>query len=134
MDIIGLKFDMVYTNTKSLRYGHVMVMADQDHDGSHIKGLVINFLHRFWPSLFNCKGFICEFITPIVRFSVHPLSQDLILILLNEDRRAGTLVPFLAFSVSPATHCCHSIGRYTSTQERLLACTNPAMFDAVFSL
>jgi len=26
-------------------------MADQDNDGSHIKSLVINFIHHFWPSL-----------------------------------------------------------------------------------
>ncbi len=35
-----------YTDTKSLRYGHLMIMTDQDHDGSHIKGLLINMLHH----------------------------------------------------------------------------------------
>ena len=42
--ILGLKFQMEYTeeNIKTLRYGHLMIMADQDHDGSHIKGLVVN--------------------------------------------------------------------------------------------
>ena len=34
-----------------LRYGRVMIMADQDHDGSHIKGLVLNLFHHFWPAL-----------------------------------------------------------------------------------
>lgn len=42
-------------------------MTDQDHDGSHIKGLVINFVSTFWPSLLKCPGFIQEFATPIVK-------------------------------------------------------------------
>ena len=42
-------------------------MADQDHDGSHIKGLLINFLHHFWPSLLKIDGFLKQFITPIVK-------------------------------------------------------------------
>jgi DNA topoisomerase-2 len=67
IDILGLRFGVEYANAKTLRYGHVMVMADQDHDGSHIKGLVINFLHAYWPSLFRIPGFMCEFITPIVK-------------------------------------------------------------------
>ena len=69
VDIMGLKFGMEYNedNMKTLRYGHLMIMADQDHDGSHIKGLVINFIHHFWPSLLNVKGFLQQFITPIVK-------------------------------------------------------------------
>ena len=50
-----------------MRYGHLMIMADQDHDGSHIKGLLINFLHHFWPSLLRIDGFLKQFITPIVK-------------------------------------------------------------------
>ncbi len=69
IDIMGLKFGVVYdeTNIKTLRYGHLMIMADQDHDGSHIKGLVINFIHHFWPSLLDIPGFLQQFITPIVK-------------------------------------------------------------------
>ena len=44
-----------------------MIMADQDFHGSHIKGLVINFVHHFWPSLLDCLGFLQQFITPIVK-------------------------------------------------------------------
>lgn len=36
--ILGLKFNHTYEDTKQLRYGHLMIMTDQDHDGSHIKG------------------------------------------------------------------------------------------------
>jgi DNA topoisomerase-2 len=44
-----------------------MIMTDQDHDGSHIKGLIINFIHHFWPSLFEMRGFMKEFVTPIIK-------------------------------------------------------------------
>jgi DNA topoisomerase-2 len=67
LQIMGLKPGMEYTDTKPLRYGHLMVMADQDYDGSHIKGLVLNFIHHFWPSLLKIPGFMLEFITPIVK-------------------------------------------------------------------
>ncbi|RQM18731.1 hypothetical protein DD237_000945 [Peronospora effusa] len=67
--ILGLKYGENYESTKGLRYGHLMIMADQDHDGSHIKGLVINLIHHFWPSLLRLDGFLQEFITPIVKCS-----------------------------------------------------------------
>ncbi|CAG8440195.1 3052_t:CDS:10 [Diversispora eburnea] len=63
--ILGLQHDKVYTSLDELRYGHLMIMTDQDHDGSHIKGLIINFLDRFYPSLMKIPGFLKEFITPI---------------------------------------------------------------------
>ncbi len=65
--IMGLKFNQTYSNTQSLRYGHLMIMTDQDHDGSHIKGLIINFIHHFWGSLLQIPNFLVEFITPIVK-------------------------------------------------------------------
>lgn len=39
----------------------------QDHDGSHIKGLIINFLSYYSPSLLEIPGFLNEFITPIIK-------------------------------------------------------------------
>ncbi|KAJ3321673.1 DNA topoisomerase 2 [Boothiomyces sp. JEL0866] len=65
--ILGLQQGKVYNDTNSLRYGHLMIMTDQDHDGSHIKGLIINFFDHFWPSLLKIPGFLLEFITPIVK-------------------------------------------------------------------
>ena len=67
--IIGLEFGKRYgddSGRKLLRYGHLMIMADQDQDGSHIKGLVINFIHHNWPELLRVD-FVREFITPIVK-------------------------------------------------------------------
>lgn len=69
--IIGLQYKKKYTSEdelKSLRYGKVMIMTDQDQDGSHIKGLIINFIHHNWPDLLKLN-FLEEFITPIVKVS-----------------------------------------------------------------
>ena len=71
--ILGLQQGKDYSDAaalKSLRYGHLMIMTDQDHDGSHIKGLIINFIHCYWPSLLKHTGenaFLREFVTPIVK-------------------------------------------------------------------
>jgi DNA topoisomerase-2 len=67
---LGLDFSKSYANGlqgENLRYGKIMLMCDQDHDGSHIKGLIINFLHRFWPNLLKLEGFVQVFVTPIVK-------------------------------------------------------------------
>jgi len=65
--ILGLRHGVEYKDVADLRYGHLLIMADQDHDGSHIKGLLVNFIHHFWPSLLTVPGFMQQFITPIVR-------------------------------------------------------------------
>eukprot|EP00931_Biecheleriopsis_adriatica_P084090 TRINITY_DN5779_c0_g1_i2.p1 TRINITY_DN5779_c0_g1~~TRINITY_DN5779_c0_g1_i2.p1 ORF type:complete len:1439 (-),score=388.65 TRINITY_DN5779_c0_g1_i2:164-4435(-) len=67
LQIIGLDLKRQYDTTAGLRYGSIMLMTDQDHDGSHIKGLLINLVHYWWPSLAKMNGFLKEFITPIVK-------------------------------------------------------------------
>mmetsp|Transcript_94572 Transcript_94572/g.149536 ORF Transcript_94572/g.149536 Transcript_94572/m.149536 type:complete len:1243 (-) Transcript_94572:166-3894(-) len=70
--ILGLDFSKGQdydSELKGLRYGSIMIMADQDLDGSHIKGLIINLIHAWWPSLAKMPGFIKEFFTPIVKVS-----------------------------------------------------------------
>ena len=64
--IIGLQQGVKYTDLKQLRYGHLMIMADADNDGSHIKGLVLNMIHMWWPELIDL-GFLVSMITPIIK-------------------------------------------------------------------
>jgi len=65
--IIGLKQGKVYQDTSELRYGSVIILTDQDPDGSHIKGLIINMFEVFWPSLLQIDGFIKTINTPIIK-------------------------------------------------------------------
>lgn len=65
--ILGLKLGVKYTSTDSLRYGHVILVTDQDLDGSHIKGLSINLFHSKWPELSRLPTFIGYMNTPIVK-------------------------------------------------------------------
>jgi DNA topoisomerase-2 len=77
ISILGLDFDKKYDTLEErseLRYGHVMLMTDQDDDGSHIKGLVINFFRHFWPKLLKPavdqaidRPFLSSFVTPLLK-------------------------------------------------------------------
>jgi len=64
--ILGLEHGKEYKSRGQLRYGRVMIMADQDHDGSHIKGLIMNLFHTEWPSLLRI-GFVCTLLTPLLK-------------------------------------------------------------------
>jgi len=63
----GKSYDTIEDVYKSLRYGKVIFMTDQDLDGSHIKGLGINLFQTEWPSLANIPGFIGFMNTPILK-------------------------------------------------------------------
>ena len=71
--ILGLEERKVYADMndvhKNLRYSKVLIMTDQDLDGSHIKGLCINLFHFKWPSLTKIPGFVSFMNTPILKAS-----------------------------------------------------------------
>lgn len=65
--IMGLKQDVVYKDVSKLRYGKIIILTDQDVDGSHIKGLIINMFQYFWPELLQIDGFIQTLSTPLLK-------------------------------------------------------------------
>ncbi len=89
--ILGLKEGCKHEEGEGLRYGSIIILTDSDAgaaarsshengaerlthpmrrdafaDGSHIRGLILNFLHFKWPELAK-SGFVRVLQTPIVR-------------------------------------------------------------------
>jgi len=73
--ILGLKHKTVYEDTKKLRYGKILILTDQDDDGHHIKGLLMNMLHRFWSSLLKLD-FIQSMATPLIKAYKNGKNKD----------------------------------------------------------
>jgi len=74
--ILGLEQNKKYTDVSQLRYGSIMIMTDQDHDGSHIKGLIFNIFQSMWHELYEISGFLTSMLTPIIKAS--SLKKDVI--------------------------------------------------------
>lgn len=53
-------------NKANLRYGQIAITTDQDLDGFHIRGLLINNFMKFWPEILE-MGMVYFFNTPIVK-------------------------------------------------------------------
>ena len=62
--ILGLKQTTKTIN--ELRYGKILILTDQDHDGIHIKGLLMNMFACYWEHLLK-EGFLITMYTPIVK-------------------------------------------------------------------
>jgi DNA topoisomerase-2 len=65
--ILGLEQNKKYADLSQLRYGSIMIMTDQDHDGSHIKGLIFNIFQSMWHELYEIPGFLTSMLTPIIK-------------------------------------------------------------------
>lgn len=52
---------------EDLRYGRVMIMADADDDGIHIRALTMNLFRVMFPELFRSEGFLVSMLTPVIK-------------------------------------------------------------------
>ena len=79
--ILGLEIGKHYADreelNKTLRYGQILLMCDQDVDGSHIKGLCLNLFHSHWHSLVEIGGFLAFMNTPILR-ATHSRTKEVL--------------------------------------------------------
>lgn len=70
---LGLKVGNEYTSTKDLRYDEIVIAADADVDGHHIRNLIIDMFEIFSPSLLKL-GFLVVMHSPI--YSVNWRGKD----------------------------------------------------------
>lgn len=71
--VLGLDFNKSYAigelgdkEFKTLRYGAVIGLTDQDLDGFNIFGLLASFFMTYWPGLIK-RGFLRRINTPVIR-------------------------------------------------------------------
>jgi DNA gyrase/topoisomerase IV subunit B len=68
LNILGLTLGTVYHSLAPLNYKKLVIFSDQDPDGAHIGGLIINVIHALFPSVLVLDpAYVQRFPTPLVR-------------------------------------------------------------------
>lgn len=79
LKILGIQFGTVYdaVSVKKLPYARLMVLSDQDVDGSHIAGLLFNLIDSISPSLFVANpSFVWRFATSLIRVTLPHTKEE----------------------------------------------------------
>lgn len=56
----------IVVDKSKLRYGKIIIMADSDRDGDHIRVLFLTFIHKYCPELIE-EGYIYAAVPPLYR-------------------------------------------------------------------
>ena len=68
--ILGLEQGVTYTAEmiENLPFSKLVIFTDQDPDGDHIAGLIVNWLHHQHPSVLKARpNFVQRFATPLIK-------------------------------------------------------------------
>jgi DNA topoisomerase-2 len=68
--IMGLKTGGEVNDVSTLRYGRICLMTDQDLDGFHIKGLMMNIFDCMWKELLDIPRFMGSMRTPLLKVTI----------------------------------------------------------------
>lgn len=66
ISIMGLKIGQKVRSPDDTRFGKLVIVSDADADGSHIAGLIVALIRKFWPEMFSL-GMVYKFQTPIMK-------------------------------------------------------------------
>jgi DNA topoisomerase-2 len=64
--ILGLQLGVKVNHPNDLRFSQIVIQTDQDLDGFHIRGLLFNMFHKYWPELYKL-GMIYVMNTPLIK-------------------------------------------------------------------
>lgn len=130
--IIGLQHGEKYNTPEKrakLRYGHILILTDQDVDGSHIKGLIQNFIDTYWPELLQ-TDFIRYLNTPIIKVSHGPKKKRKVISFYNLIDYSDWRAKNEDLAVAPSTEIKYYKGLGTSTTKEAKEYFSPVVMAA----